>query len=933
MVPEETITPSTDFNGDLTVPVKVNDGTSDSATYNVTITVHPVNDQPVISGQSALSLDEDGSLTIALANLTVSDPDNSYPADFSLNVASGANYSVSGNTVSPDADFNGTLSVPVTVNDGLLDSDMFNLSITVNSINDLPVITSANNASGNVGASFNFNVTATDVENIVNYGLSGAPTWLAMNFTTGVMSGVPDIAGTYNFNVLVSDGTDEVSQSFELTVGADPNSNSAPVIVGQNPLTVPEDGSIEIVVSDLIITDADNLMDDISLSLAAGINYSISGSVVMPDADFNGTITVPVVASDGIEDSNSFNVEITVSAVNDAPVISSANTLSVALDDNINFEVEASDVDSSITYGLSGAPSWLSIGYNNGELSGTAEQAGTFNFEILVSDGEHDTMQAFTVTVTASVIESDLSISSNPQQNLADAGDSIRIVYTLNNSGPSDTSGTVNISLDGFSITDTSGECSTSSSRVQCLISTLSNGASAQVWIELTSDTASSVDVVAEFENAGTEANSANNSVSSSVSFADPAQEEPETTISGWGEANTRAMAVADIQGDSKPEIILANGPGETSSIFRFNGTYSAVVPHSYLYDSADSYSLAIADFDGNNTLDIVLANGSDEANTVWQNDGQGYFAPAASLGASESRDVALGDFDGNGAVDLVFANAGNQANTVYLNDGNGNFTLAAELGQYDSRAVFVFDFDFDGDDDIFVANYGYYNLLYINQRVSSSPQARTGLNGNGFDNSETVNVGSSTSQTNDVNILDADNDGVWDKLVVANVADESNSSIEIYELDSTQSDVELTETLDAGNSQTISAGDYDGDGDPDLAVMSENGVVQVMLQDNQGNYTPGPVLDSSSGSSVLLEDLDGNGEADLLVGNNDGSGSDLHLLGAVASGQSDSSNQQNTQTNNTTSGSSKGGATDGLFMFFGILLLILKSRRQRFFK
>jgi len=39
------------FNGDLSVPVRVNDGTDDSDTYNLTVTVTAVNDAPVISTQ------------------------------------------------------------------------------------------------------------------------------------------------------------------------------------------------------------------------------------------------------------------------------------------------------------------------------------------------------------------------------------------------------------------------------------------------------------------------------------------------------------------------------------------------------------------------------------------------------------------------------------------------------------------------------------------------------------------------------------------------------------------------------------------------------------------------------------------------------------------------------------------------------------------
>lgn len=60
-------------------------------------------------------------LTIALANLTVTDPDNVDPTDFTISVKSGSNYKVSGVTIRPASGFTGTLKVLVTVNGGSAD--------------------------------------------------------------------------------------------------------------------------------------------------------------------------------------------------------------------------------------------------------------------------------------------------------------------------------------------------------------------------------------------------------------------------------------------------------------------------------------------------------------------------------------------------------------------------------------------------------------------------------------------------------------------------------------------------------------------------------------------------------------------------------------------------------------------------------------------
>ena len=132
------ITPVTDFNGILTVPVTVNDGTVNSDVFNLSVAVTAVNDAPVITGHATLTTDEETPLTITLSDVTVSDPDNSYPADFTLAVQDRVNYTRSVNTITPVTDFDGILTVPVSVNDGSANSNLYNLSVMVTAVNDAP---------------------------------------------------------------------------------------------------------------------------------------------------------------------------------------------------------------------------------------------------------------------------------------------------------------------------------------------------------------------------------------------------------------------------------------------------------------------------------------------------------------------------------------------------------------------------------------------------------------------------------------------------------------------------------------------------------------------------------------------------------------------------------------------------------------------------
>ena len=98
--------------------------------------------QPVITGlSSSLSTDKGVPITLSLGNFLVNDPDNVYPDDFSLTIKSGTNYSVSGDTITPVSCFAGTLSVPVTVFDGIAESNEYIVNIEVRQVSGTDIHT------------------------------------------------------------------------------------------------------------------------------------------------------------------------------------------------------------------------------------------------------------------------------------------------------------------------------------------------------------------------------------------------------------------------------------------------------------------------------------------------------------------------------------------------------------------------------------------------------------------------------------------------------------------------------------------------------------------------------------------------------------------------------------------------------------------------
>ena len=122
-------TPSDTTAANLTLVVS--DGFGGQDTESISITVSSANEPPVITGQKVtVTTKQNTAVTLSLDMLEVSDPDT--PADqLTLIVLAGSNYSKNGNTITPDTDFTGDLTVPVRVSDGDNTSDTFNMTVTV----------------------------------------------------------------------------------------------------------------------------------------------------------------------------------------------------------------------------------------------------------------------------------------------------------------------------------------------------------------------------------------------------------------------------------------------------------------------------------------------------------------------------------------------------------------------------------------------------------------------------------------------------------------------------------------------------------------------------------------------------------------------------------------------------------------------------------
>jgi gliding motility-associated-like protein len=389
-----TVSPATDYTGPLSVNVTVNDGENNSAPFAAQIEVTSVNDPPVITGQVPLQINEDEPLTIALSHLTVSDPDNVYPNDFSLAVGVGDNYTVSGTTITPATGFSGTLSVNVTVSDGVNTSAPFALQVQVAAQNDAPVIVGQAPLQTNEDQAVTIELThlsVTDSDNSYPTGFSlslGAGANYSLSGNTVVPAA--DFSGTLSIPVTVNDGqANSAPFNFQLTVTA---VNDPPVITGQSSLQTGEGQAITLALSHFTVADPDNSYPSgFTLNVSSGDNYTVSGTTVTPAADFSGALVVPVTVSDGTNSSAFFNAQILVNAVNNAPVITGQQPVQTNEDTPVTLELGhliVSDPDNSFPTGFTmKVLPGTNYSVSGNTVTPAANFSGTLTVGVTVNDG------------------------------------------------------------------------------------------------------------------------------------------------------------------------------------------------------------------------------------------------------------------------------------------------------------------------------------------------------------------------------------------------------------------------------------------------------------------------------------------------------------------------------------------------------------------
>ncbi len=331
---------------------------------------------------------------------------------------------------------------------------------------------------------------------------------------------------------------------------------------------------------------------------------------------------------------------------------------------------------------------------------------------------------------------------------------------------------------------------------------------------------------------------------------------------------------------------LLPAGPGMLKAYYAGDVTYAASMsaptsqmvnanPSGTLRQTAGSpiavgtgpQSLAVGDFNGDGNQDVAIANNGSNDVTVLLGNGSGGFSPATgspfAAGAGPVS-LAVADFNADGIQDLAVANSGSNNVTILLGNGSGGFSAAAgspfTVGTY-PVSLAVGDFNEDGIQDLAIANNTSNDVTVLlgNGSGGFSPAAGSPLAIGAF------SFGLSSIAAGDFN-----GDGIPD-LATANNG--SNDVTLLLGNGSGGFSAAPRSPVAVGTTPitqfTLAVGDFNGDGIQDLAVSnSRGGSVAILLGNGVGGFIPasGEPFYVNAPGSVTVGDFNGDGIQDLAV-------------------------------------------------------------------
>ena len=349
--------------------------------------------------------------------------------------------------------------------------------------------------------------------------------------------------------------------------------------------------------------------------------------------------------------------------------------------------------------------------------------------------------------------------------------------------------------------------------------------------------------------------------------------------------ANPEDIRVSDIDGDGKPDIIVANYTAGSISVFRNTATSVSINVANFtrkdFVSGTNANFISVADLDNDGKQDLIIANQGENTISILKNISTAgnvlFNSPVKITTPLTPIGIGIGDFDKNGWLDIVTANHGNNSVTIFTNKGvfnalaldnfNAGFNLTTGLNPI---TIDVADLDGDNKMDIAVGNYGSRTVSVFKNNFSNGT-----LNANSFSAKMDFNAGNNPGY---LKLGDMDGDSKLDIVVLA----ESANSVGILRNTTSSGVIGLSSFAPRVNFNTgvtpyyISVGDITGNGKLDILLTNfADGTATLW----QNKAVPGSITSTSFFKRLnftvgtkpfagILADIDGDAKMDILVTN-----------------------------------------------------------------
>ena len=372
------------------------------------------------------------------------------------------------------------------------------------------------------------------------------------------------------------------------------------------------------------------------------------------------------------------------------------------------------------------------------------------------------------------------------------------------------------------------------------------------------------------------------------------------------------SIAIADLNGDGRPDVAVANSAANSLSVVLNLTAPSAQIlslttptfaDPEFITNQPYPGAVAVADLNGDGKPDVVVTNPIYSMVSVFLNDSSPgsdtvSFAPTVDFPISAGGYfVQIGDLNGDGRLDLgVLSNQSSSLSVLLNNTPTGSLTpdfadqQVFPTGQL-TQSLVLADINGDGRPDVIFTNYSLNSASVLLN--TTAPGAGTVT----FGDATPFMVGTGAVQSA---VGDLNGDGRPDLAVIHRSSYKSTPGVSVL-LNTTPpgaSTPSFTEPFDLptiGFTTALVLADLNGDGAPDLAVtdFGNGGEVLVFLNTTpRAASTPSfaPAQSVPSGSppfKLTTGDLNGDGRPDLIVSGYTGSGPLSVLLNTTPSGAS----------------------------------------------